>query len=108
MNDVAVWPALIIAGVFAATLSSALGSMLGAPRIMQAFARDRVFKSLHFHGRGSGTTDEPRRATVLTALVSQAAIMLGDLNAIAPIITMFFMVTDRTHGTGQPSRNHAR
>lgn len=93
MNDVAVWPALIIAGVFAATLSSALGSMLGAPRIMQAFARDRVFKSLHFLGRGSGSADEPRRATVLTALVSQAAILLGDLNAIAPIITMFFMVT---------------
>jgi hypothetical protein len=93
MNDVAIWPALIIAGVFAATLSSALGSMLGAPRILQAFARDRVFKSLDFLGRGSGTADEPRRATVLTALVSQAAIMLGDLDAIAPIITMFFMVT---------------
>jgi amino acid transporter len=93
MNDVAIWPALIIAGVFAATLSSALGSMLGAPRIMQAFARDRVFKSLQFLGRGSGRGDEPRRATVLTAVVSQAAILLGDLNAIAPIITMFFMVT---------------
>lgn len=93
MDDVAVWPSLIIAGVFAATLSSALGSMLGAPRILQAFARDRVFSSLRFLGRGSGTSDEPRRATVLTVLVSQAAILLGDLNAIAPIITMFFMVT---------------
>jgi amino acid transporter len=93
MNDVAVWPMLIVAGVFAATLSSALGSMLGAPRILQAFARDRVFQSLNFLGRGSGSADEPRRATVLTALVSQAAILLGDLNAIAPIITMFFMVT---------------
>ncbi|MGA8203942.1 MAG: amino acid permease [Woeseiaceae bacterium] len=93
MNQVAVWPSLIIAGVFAATLSSALGSMLGAPRILQAFARDRVFKSLLFLGRGSGSADEPRRATALTALVSQAAILLGDLNAIAPIITMFFMVT---------------
>ena len=93
MTDVAVWPALILAGVFAATLSSALGSMLGAPRILQAFARDRVFTSLRFLGRGSGKADEPRRATILTALVSQAAILLGDLNAIAPIITMFFMVT---------------
>jgi amino acid transporter len=93
MNDVAVWPALIISGIFAATLSSALGSMLGAPRIMQAFARDRVFTSLRFLSRGSGAADEPRRATVMTAFVSQAAILLGDLNAIAPIITMFFMVT---------------
>lgn len=93
MTDIAIWPVLIIAGVFAATLSSALGSMLGAPRILQAFARDRVFKSLQFLGRGGGAGDEPRRATLLTALVSQAAILLGDLDAIAPIITMFFMVT---------------
>ncbi len=93
MHDIAVWPVLIVAGVFAATLSSALGSMLGAPRILQAFARDRVFKELGFFAKGSGKSDEPRRAIVLTALVSQAAILLGDLNAIAPIITMFFIVT---------------
>jgi amino acid transporter len=93
MNDVAVWPPLIIAGVFAATLSSALGSMLGAPRILQAFARDNVLARLRFLGKGSGASGEPRRAIILTAVVSQAAILLGDLNAIAPIITMFFMVT---------------
>lgn len=93
MRDIAVWPSLIVAGVFAATLSSALGSMLGAPRILQAFARDNIFSSLRFLGRGSGRSDEPRRAIVLTALLSQAAVLLGDLNAIAPIITMFFMVT---------------
>ncbi len=93
MHDVAVWPSLIVAGVFAATLSSALGSMLGAPRILQAFARDNIFKRLRFMGRGSGKSDEPRRAVIVTALVAEAAILLGDLNAIAPIITMFFMVT---------------
>jgi amino acid transporter len=93
MYEVASWPSLIVAGVFAATLSSALGSMLGAPRILQAFARDNVFKRLRFFARGSGKSDEPRRAIVLTALVSQAAIVLGDLNAIAPIITLSFIVT---------------
>lgn len=93
MNDLARWPAWIVAGVFAATLSSALGSMMGAPRILQAFARDNVFDELRFLGKGSGATGEPRRAIVLTAMVSQAAILLGDLNAIAPIITMFFMLT---------------
>ena len=93
MRDVAVWPVLIVAGVFAATLSSALGSMMGAPRILQAFARDNVFSGLRFLAKGSGINGEPRRAIILTALVSQAAILLGDLNAIAPIITMFFMLT---------------
>jgi len=93
MSEMAAVPALIVAGVFAATLSSALGSMMGAPRILQAFARDNVFRGLRVLGRGSGPSAEPRVAIVLTAIVSQAAILLGDLNAVAPIITMFFMVT---------------
>lgn len=93
MRDLAVWPSLIVAGVFAATLSSALGSMMGAPRILQAFARDKVFAPLSFLGTGSGPNSEPRRAIIVTVIVSQAAILLGDLNAIAPVITMFFMVT---------------
>ena len=93
VRDVASVPLLITAGVFAATLSSALGSMMGAPRILQAFARDEVFRSLRFFGVGSGPNREPRRATVLTFVIAQVCILLGDLNAIAPIITMFFMIT---------------
>ena len=93
IRDIAVWPLAITAGVFAATLSSALGSMMGAPRILQAFARDEIFTSLKFFGAGSGATNEPRRATVLTFVIAQICIVLGDLNAIAPIITMFFMIT---------------
>ncbi len=93
IEKIAAWPLLITAGVFAATLSSALGSMMGAPRILQAFARDEVFPSLAFFGQGSGKSDEPRRATVLSFVIAQVCILLGDLNAIAPIITMFFMIT---------------
>ncbi|TWU60017.1 Amino acid permease [Rubripirellula tenax] len=93
IRDIAVWPMLITAGVFAATLSSALGSMMGAPRILQAFARDEIFTSLKFFGAGSGLSNEPRRATVLTFAIAQVCIVFGDLNAIAPIITMFFMIT---------------
>ena len=93
IRDISVVPALIIAGVFAATLSSALGSMMGAPRILQAFARDDVFSPLKFFAAGSGASNEPRRATVLTFLIAQVCILLGDLNAIAPVITMFFMIT---------------
>jgi amino acid transporter len=93
IKDIALWPILITAGVFAATLSSALGSMMGAPRILQAFARDKIFSWLNFFSAGSGSTSEPRRATVLTFIIAQICILLGDLNAIAPIITMFFMIT---------------
>lgn len=84
---------LVYAGVFCATLSSALGSMMGAPRILQAFARDNVFRWLGFFGRGSGRMGEPRRAIVLTFLIAQAGVFAGDLNTIAPVITMFFLLT---------------
>ena len=93
VRDIAYWPWLITAGVFAATLSSALGSMMGAPRILQAFSRDRVFRSLNFFSADSSLSNEPRRATVVTFLIAQLCVLTGDLNAIAPVITMFFMIT---------------
>ncbi len=93
MQTLAWVPWLITLGVFAATLSSALGSMMGAPRILQAVGKDQVFKSLGFFGQGDGPNNEPRRAVVITFVIAQAGILLGDLNTIAPIITMFFMIT---------------
>ena len=94
MGDISVSPLLITVGVIAATLSSALGSMMGAPRILQAFAKDNVFPSLRLFSAGAGANDEPRRATMVTFAISQAAILLvADLNTISPLITMFFMIT---------------
>jgi amino acid transporter len=93
MQERAIWPALVYAGVICATLSSALGSMMGAPRILQAFARDNVFRRLRWFGQGSGSAGEPRRAIVLTFLISQAGVLAGDLDTIAPVITMFFLLT---------------
>ena len=93
MKDISLVPVLIFAGVFAATLSSALGSMMGAPRILQSFSRDMIFGSFKLFGRGSGRNDEPRVAIVITFLIAQTGIMAGDLNTIAPLITMFFLMT---------------
>ncbi len=93
IKDIAFSSALITVGIFAATLSSALGSMMGSPRILQAFARDRIWRWLSPLARGSGPSNEPRMATVLTFLISQVCILLGDLNMIAPIITMAFLIT---------------
>lgn len=96
MKDYAFSPALVYAGVFCATLSSALGSMMGAPRILQAFARDNIFKRIRWFGQGSGPSGEPRRAVVLTFLIAQIGVMAGDLDTIAPVITMFFLMTYAT------------
>ena len=93
VRDLSAVGAMITAGVFAATLSSALGSMMGAPRILQALARDRVFGVLNVFAAGAGPNGEPRRAAVLTFVIAEAGILLGNLDAVAPIITMFFMIT---------------
>ena len=93
MSKLAQWGGLITVGALAATGSSALGSMMGAPRILQQFGWDDVFRALRFFGHGSGSANEPRRAIVLTFAIAQIAVMVGDLNAIAPVITMFFLIT---------------
>jgi amino acid transporter len=93
LSDIAVMPAMIAAGVFAATISSALGSMMGAPRILQSLARDRLFPKLEVLGTTSGKNAEPRRAILATFLIAEAGILLTDLNTIAPLITMAFLVT---------------
>ncbi|OFY40691.1 MAG: hypothetical protein A2X18_11575 [Bacteroidetes bacterium GWF2_40_14] len=84
-------PQLVIAGILGATLSSALGSIMGAPRIMQAVAKDRI--APYFFSKGVGASNEPRNALLLTFLIAQAGILIGDLNTIARIVTIFFIIT---------------
>lgn len=91
MADIARWSVLILVGVWAATLSSALGALLGAPRTLQALANDRVLPG--FIGKGFGKNSDPRIATALSFLVALVAILLGDLNMIAPVLTMFFLTS---------------
>lgn len=82
---------LIYLGVWGATISSALGSILTAPRTLQALANDGLAPA--FLGRGSGPSNEPRVGLVVTFVLAGAGILMGDLNAIAPILTMFFLAT---------------
>jgi amino acid transporter len=93
MKRIAAVPWLIDAGVLAATLSSALASFLGAPRILQALANDRLFPFLNFFGPGHGSNNNPRRGIALTGVIALVTIMLGDLNAIAALVSMFFLVS---------------
>jgi amino acid transporter len=92
LRAVAHWGVLIVAGVFAASLSSALGALLGAPRTLQALANDRIIPP--FIGRGYGKDNaDPRIATALSFGVALVAVLLGDLNLIAPVLTMFFLTS---------------
>lgn len=91
MQEVATVPILILFGVWASTLSSALGSVLAAPRTLQAIANDRVVPLWMASRMGSKT--EPRMAVLVTGVIAIVIIWAGDLNFVAPIITMFFLNT---------------
>jgi len=94
MRKLSYWGDAILIGVWGATLSSAMGSILGAPRVLQALARDGVLpRWLRWLGRGDGEDDTPRVGTVLTLGVALLAVWLGNLNIIAPVLTMFFLTT---------------
>jgi len=93
METVAVFGILITAGVISATLSSAMASFLGAPRILQSLAADRIFPFLLPFAKGSGETNNPRRGVLLSAAIALATIGLGNLNVIAPIVSMFFLIS---------------
>ena len=93
MREVAIMAAFVSLGVIAATLSSAMASLLGAPRILQALAADRIFPFLHWFAKGQGPANNPRRAVVLTLVIAIATIGLGSLNVIAPVVSMFFLIS---------------
>jgi amino acid transporter len=87
---------LIPLGLAAATISSALGSILVAPRTLQAIAADKIFPAPAINtwiSRGKGENNEPYNASLITVMLAAFFIMLGALDSVAEIISMFFMVT---------------
>jgi len=95
LDDPLVWmrisavPALVLPGLWGAILSSAVGSILGAPRTLEALVDDGVAPSLLARQASRG----PGRAHLIATAVALAAVSLGNLNAVAPVLTMFFLTT---------------
>jgi amino acid transporter len=114
MYDISIWGPIILLGLVAATLSSAVGSILVAPRTMQAMANDNIFQNDKINSslaKGHGKENEPTNATLISTIIAIGFIILGDLNVVASIITMFFLITYGTiclisfleHFAGNPS-----
>jgi len=92
MFDLALFRGLALAGLLAATFSSAINSVIGASRILQAMADHNIMPySSWFAFRGQHNI--PRNAILFTAIIAFFALMLRDLNTLAPLITMFFLIT---------------
>ncbi|XP_075245606.1 solute carrier family 12 member 2-like isoform X2 [Convolutriloba macropyga] len=84
---------ILISGIVAASLSSAIASLVGAPKVFQAICRDNLFPYVGVLGKGSPKDDEPRRGYMLTALIGLAFVAVGELNLIAPLISNFFLIS---------------
>ncbi len=92
MVDSAWFGPAVIVGILAATFSSALGSILGAPRILQALAEQKTVPFSEAFAKKT-KTNEPRNAIFFTGFIIVLALVLGNLNALATLITMFFLIT---------------
>ncbi|NDV57160.1 amino acid permease [Bacteroides sp. 519] len=97
MSRIALFGVVVIPiGLAACTSSSAIGAMMVAPRTLQAIAADGTFpfkRINQFFARGKGPTREPINASLLSFIIALIFIILGDVNTVAEIITMFFLIT---------------
>ncbi|XP_024890875.1 solute carrier family 12 member 4 isoform X5 [Temnothorax curvispinosus] len=87
------WPNqwVILIGSFLSTLGAGLQSLTGAPRLLQAIAKDGIIPFLTPFATSS-SRGEPTRALVLTVLICQGGILLGNVDYLAPLLSMFFLM----------------
>lgn len=97
MSRIAMYGSVVIPiGLAACTSSSALGSILVAPRTLQALANDKslpIGRLNAFLARGKGKANEPFNATLVSFLIALFFVLLGTINTVAEIISMFFLIT---------------
>ncbi len=96
MQRIAIWGPIIPIGLAAASISSALGSIMVAPRTLQAIGLDKIAPNIKINrwlSKGKGETNEPQNSSIITIIIAFIFIFIGDVNFVAQIISMFFMVT---------------
>ena len=96
MSDIAIWGPIIPIGLACAAISSALGSIIIAPSTLQALAKDKIFPSSKIDfwlAKQKKENNEPLNGTIVTCIIAFFFVYVGDINNVARIISMFFMVT---------------
>ncbi|NXI11747.1 S12A8 protein, partial [Irena cyanogastra] len=84
---------LFLLGLYISSLASCMGGLYGAPRILQCIAQENVIPTLALLGRGKGPNKTPVAAICLTSLITMAFVFIGQVNVLAPIVTISFMLT---------------
>ncbi|XP_037531245.1 solute carrier family 12 member 3 [Nematolebias whitei] len=91
MGQISGYYYFISAGIFAASLSSALGFMVSAPKIFQCLCKDKIYPYIFFFAKGYGKNNEPLRAYCLCYIIAVIFIVIAELNTIAALISNFFL-----------------
>jgi len=89
LMKIAFFAPAVAAGIWGATLSSALGGILGGPRILQAMSIDNITPRIF--GKGRGENDEPVNALLLVFVIAQLGVLIGELDVIARVVSMFYL-----------------
>ena len=89
LMKMALFAPAVVAGIWGATLSSALGGILGGPRILQAMSMDKVTPKIF--GKGKGENNEPVNALLMVFMIAEAGILIGELDVIARVVSMFYL-----------------
>ncbi|MFH6769334.1 amino acid permease [Gaetbulibacter aquiaggeris] len=89
LMKMALFSPAVVAGIWGATLSSALGGILGGPRILQAMSMDKVTPKVF--SKGKGQNNEPVNALMLVFIIAEAGILIGELDVIARVVSMFYL-----------------
>lgn len=89
LMKIALFAPAVVAGIWGATLSSALGGILGGPRIIQAMSIDKVTPKLF--KKGKGKNNEPVNALILVFIIAESGILIGELDVIARVVSMFYL-----------------
>ncbi|XP_075925795.1 solute carrier family 12 member 3-like [Petromyzon marinus] len=93
MAMVSAWAPLVYAGIFGAGLSSALASLISAPKCFQGVARDNIYPGITIFGKGFGRNQEPVFGYLLAYTIGICFICIADLNLISPITACCFLNT---------------
>ncbi|KAK9718978.1 Amino acid permease [Popillia japonica] len=83
----------LLAGLYVSSMSSCLGAMYGTPRVLQSISLENVIPGIGVLGRGRGPNKVPLYALAVVAIVTLTFILIGEINTLAPVVTMPYLLT---------------